>query len=75
MFAVIFVVAFVILYKRMQTKVEIEEIDELGRLLTEEDDGETGYIAVRPEELEGPPWEIRRKKKKNPETIDTIEKE
>ena len=31
---------------------------EWQRLLNEEDDGETGYIQVRPEEMNGvPPWE------------------
>jgi energy-converting hydrogenase Eha subunit C len=38
--------------------------EEYRRLLEEEDDGVTGYIAVRPEELEGAPWEVRKPKPK-----------
>jgi hypothetical protein len=37
---------------------------EYRRRFEEVDDGVTGYIAVRPEELEGAPWEVKKRKPK-----------
>ncbi len=49
------VIIFLIFIKRAQKKAD----DEWNELMNSEDDGVTGYIPVRPEELEAAPWEVR----------------
>ncbi|MCL1866290.1 MAG: hypothetical protein FWF82_02655 [Oscillospiraceae bacterium] len=61
------IIVFVML--RSAEKKEERKENEYIQMLDEVDDGVTGYIAVRPEELEGAPWEVRKKKKKPPEEI------
>ena len=60
-------VIFVSVINRSDKKAE----EKWQKLLNEEDDGVTGYIAVRPEELEGPPWEVPKPKPKqiNPDNL------
>lgn len=50
----------VIIVTVMIRKSDKRAEEEWQKLLNEEDDGETGYIAVRPEELESAPWELRK---------------
>jgi cell division protein FtsN len=49
------IVTMVVIVRRADKKAE----EEYKELLRGEDDGVTGYIAVRPEELEAAPWEKR----------------
>jgi len=65
LFVLGFTLLYVAIYKSIMNKRELKELDEISDKLTEEDDGVTGYFTVRPEELEGAPWEIRKKKPKS----------
>ena len=64
------IVAFVIfaIMSRADKKAE----KKYQELLKSEDDGETGYIAVRPDEMDGAPWEVKKKKKKPAENAHHI---
>jgi hypothetical protein len=55
-------VIFAVVTKRADKKAE----EEWKELLKQEDDGVTGYIPVRPEELEAAPWEVRKPKSSKP---------
>jgi hypothetical protein len=53
-----------ILFKGAQRKADRAEA-EYRRRFEEVDDGVTGYITVRPEELEGAPWEVKKQEKRD----------
>jgi hypothetical protein len=61
-----------------EKRADLEELEYQRQFeeFTKEDDGVTGYIEVRPEELEGAPWEIRKKSAEpNADIKPKIEKE
>jgi len=69
------IIAVVIIVMVMISRAEKKAEEEYQKLLKEDDDGVTGYVAVRPEELEGPPWEVRKPKKTNNENIENIKED